>query len=86
MEKDTEVSKTNPDKAYGGNYESKDSGWIHLFEDLPKYDENGNFYTYVVKEQEDNGKYISDYDFGFDVDNDQAVEKNSVQITNSGRE
>lgn len=84
LKKDTEVSKTNPDKAYGGNYESKDSGWIHLFEDLPKYDENGNFYTYVVKEQEDNGKYISDYDFGFDVDNDQAVEKNSVQITNSG--
>lgn len=67
--------------AYGGNYSSKDSGWVHLYEDLPKYDENGNLYSYVVRECD--GGYGTDYSYGYDADGDGTIEKNSVRITNS---
>lgn len=77
---DTPISKDNKKKAYGGDYSSRDSGWIHLFEDLPKYDENGNLYNYIVKET--TSQYDADYNYKHDVDNDETNEKNSVEIVN----
>lgn len=77
---ETLIWKDSDKKAYDGDYTTGDSGWIHLFEDLPKYDQNGNLYNYIVREA--NNGYEAEYQYGFDVDGDDVKEKNAVQITN----
>lgn len=69
-------------KNYTKNQEGlTDSGWILAFTDLPKYDEDGNRYTYYAVEGE-NGGYISIPKYGYDVDGDGKTEANSVMVTN----
>ncbi len=76
--------ENNKDTAYGGNYESRDSQWVHLFEDLPKYDAEGNLYNYIIREYGTtiNGT-MPEYHYGNDVDDDTVDEKQSVLIHNA---
>ena len=79
----------------------RDSGWIRGVWDgesweLPRYDEDGNLYTYMVLEQ-DNNSYESEYIYGseenkdgkevfvygHDVDGDGKRERNAAMIHNS---
>lgn len=79
----------------------RDSGWIRGEWDgesweLPRYDEDGNLYTYMVLEQ-DNQSFESDYSYGseeikdgetvfvygHDVDGDGKRERNAAMIHNS---
>lgn len=78
----TSISGESTELAYDGDYSSMDSRWVHLSEKLPKYDENGNLYTYAVRET--NSPYTAYYEYGLDVDNDGVKETNSVHIYNRG--
>jgi hypothetical protein len=80
----------------------RDSGWIRGEWDgesweLPRYDEDGNLYTYMVLEQDNNsyeseyiyGSEVEDKDgnkvfvYGHDVDGDGKPERNAAKIHNS---
>ena len=52
--------------------------WIDAFCKIPRYDENGNLYSYIATEVSKGF-----YTYGFDVDGDKIIEENSVSIVNS---
>lgn len=67
---------------------SHDSGWIRgEWKDgkwqLPRYDAEGNVYTYMVLEEDNNSSYQSEIIYGYDVDNDKVLEKNAAMIHNA---
>ncbi|MYL58299.1 Cna B-type domain-containing protein, partial [Virgibacillus halodenitrificans] len=55
-----------------------DDEWVYRFQDLPKYDNQGQLYDYTVKEQDVKG-YDSQVS-GFDITNTRA-EKKSIEVT-----
>lgn len=86
LDNTTEITGKDTDAglAYGGDYETRNSQWVHLFEDLPKYDENGNTYTYIIREAPNEATGVEpEYSYGHDVDNDGKKENNTALIHNA---
>ncbi len=60
-----------------------DDNWTYTFTNLPKYDDNGELYTYVITE-EDVENYVPSYTTEgnyYDITNTYDTEKTSVNVT-----